>query len=226
MNVAAVVPAAGRGDRLGAGIPKSFVSVAGRPLLIHTLKALFGAFPFRQAVVAVGPSEVDRARRLLGKHGFGRRVRVVPGGSTRAASVRNAVRVLADPCDWVLIHDAARPLVSRALVRRTLEVARRTGAAIAALPATATVKRIRDGRTIVRTEDREALVLAQTPQVFRRELLLGRYRRLGGRALRATDEAALFDGSRVRVAVVPGEARNLKVTTPEDLGLFRHWRGV
>jgi 2-C-methyl-D-erythritol 4-phosphate cytidylyltransferase len=138
--------------------------------------------------------------------------------------VRRGLRALSKDSEWVLVHDAARPLVSRAVVRRTLKAARSSGVALCALPVTATVKRLYSERPVVRgTEDRRVFYLAQTPQVFRRSLLLSRYRALGRRALSATDEAALFDRSRVRVRVAAGETRNIKVTTREDLKLIKFY---
>ena len=165
--------------------------------------------------------QISHGKRWLERFHF-RKIRVVAGGKTRAESVRNALARVSDECDWVLVHDAARPLVSAALVRRVLEGAKQTGAAIAALPAHATVKRVRkENLTINRTEDREAFYMAQTPQVFGRALLMKRYETLGRAAFKKTDEAALFDGTRVRVKVVSGETKNIKVTTPDDLELLQ-----
>jgi 2-C-methyl-D-erythritol 4-phosphate cytidylyltransferase len=202
-------------------VPKPFVRLFGKPLLLHTLESLSSAYPFTEILVAVEPGREAAARRLLGRL---RRVRVVAGGRTRAESVRNAVSQASARCDWVLIHDAARPFVTGPLVRRVLQAARASGAALCALPVTATVKRAGADLSVRRTEDRRTLYLAQTPQVFRRRLLAGRFRSAGRSASKATDEAALFDGSRVRVRLVPGESRNIKITTPEDLELFGFYR--
>ncbi len=223
MKIAVIVPAAGHGRRLKAKQPKAFVPLLGKPLLIHTLKNLKRSFSFEEMIVAAASSQLKSVRRLLARYRLDG-ARVVPGGRTRAESVRNAVLSLSSECEWVLIHDAARPFVSRDLVRRLLKSARRTGAAICALPATATVRRI-DPRTGIAlgTEDRESLVLVQTPQVFRKRLLLERYQQLGRKALAATDEAALFDGSQVKVSVIPGDPRNLKITTQDDLELCKFY---
>ena len=219
----AVIPAGGRGRRFLSRAPKLLTRVAGRPVLVHTLKNLLKAAVFSDVVVAASPALERVLKPLLKRHGLGR-VRVVRGGATRAESVRRGVEALNGRCRWVLVHDSARPLVGRELVGRTLRAARRTGAALCALPATATVKRAERG--IVRsTEPRERLWLAQTPQVFELRRLEERYRRLKGWR-GATDEAALFDGSGVRVGVVPGEPRNIKITTREDLELMRFYLGV
>ena len=222
-GVAAVIPAAGRGERLKAGKPKPFVSILGKPLLAHTLLALDRAYRFTEIIVAADSSRLDETVVLLRKYGL-RKVRVVAGGATRAESVRNGVLSISSHCQWVLIHDAARPLAGKALIRSILKGAQDTGAAICALPATATVKKT-DPRTklILATENRDELFLAQTPQVFRRDLLEARYQTLGNKALHKTDEAALFDGSAVKVKIVPGEISNLKITTSEDIALFRYY---
>jgi len=220
-RVSAIVPAAGQGTRLGRSLPKAFVLVAGKPLLEHTLAGLSGAFRFDEILVAVGAEHVGRAVKLAAHAGF-RNVRVIAGGRTRAESVGNALREVRESSTIVAVHDAARPLVSKRMIRALITAAAECGAAIAALPATATVKRVRKG-FVVATEDRETLALAQTPQVFRKKLLVDRYRRLGLKAFKATDEAALFDGSGQDVRVVPGEVKNIKVTTPEDLELLAHY---
>ncbi|MBI3316348.1 MAG: 2-C-methyl-D-erythritol 4-phosphate cytidylyltransferase [Candidatus Omnitrophica bacterium] len=222
-TVAAVIPSAGRGARLRSKCPKPLVLVAGLPLFIHTVLSIKKAFPFREILVAVHPLSRARAAAWLKRLRLSQ-VRLVNGGRTRAASVRNAVKSVSDRCEWVLIHDAARPLVDRTLVRRLLNAARPSGAALCAVPVTATVKRVDlRQKIVVKTEDRSVLFLAQTPQVFKRSLLLARYRRLGDRALERTDEAALFDGTGLKVKVVDGSEKNLKVTTPHDLELLGHY---
>lgn len=220
-NVYAVVPASGKGKRLGSKTPKAHLSVAGKPLFIHTLRALKRAYPFRRMMLVVDTSRLARARRELARHGLGR-VWLTAGGATRAESVRNGLLALGPGEGLVAVHDAARPLVSAALVRRTIQAAQKSGGAICVLPVSSTVKRLdpRTGR-VRGTEDRRHLALAQTPQVFEKALLLSRYRALGERAYGATDEAALFDGTRLSIRAVEGEERNLKVTTRADLDEFK-----
>ena len=221
MKVAAIVPAAGRGRRFQSPVSKLFVPVGGKPLLVHTLQQLARSFSFEEILVMTGRADVKRTEKILKRFGLGR-LRVLAGGATRAASVKRGFERISKKCDWVLIHDGARPCVDRALVLRTLSAAKNTGAALCALPATATVKKVDLKRgTVISTEDRRSLYLAQTPQVFRSDLLSARYRALKKRALKATDEAALFDGSAVRVRVALGDAKNVKVTTRDDLRTLR-----
>ena len=201
-----IVAAAGMGSRLGRDEPKALLPLAGRPLISRTLDAV-ATVPFARAIVAVPPGrERDFEAAVEG------RARIVPGGQTRAASVRQAFeRLGALPADLVCIHDAARPLVTAAEVLSVLEAAERTGAAIAATPLVDTVKHV-EGDRVVATVDRRCLFAAGTPQVFRADLL--------GRALQsgheATDESALFEAMGFPVAVVTVSRLGFKITTPED----------
>lgn len=224
MKVAAIVPAAGLGKRLKLRSTKAFALLCGKPLLIRTLQRLLCSYAFSEIVVAAHPKKVKEARALIRTYGLPGKIKVVGGGTTRSDSVLNALLLTSADSDWILVHDAARPFVSRDLFERLLRAAKRTGGALCGLPTTATVKRI-DPKTlsVLKTEDRKTLYLAQTPQVFRRELLMARYRKLGKKASFATDEAALFDGSKIRVKIVLGEPHNLKITTPFDLRLAERY---
>ena len=224
MKVAAIVPAAGRGRRFRGKIPKIFMPLGGKPLLVHTLERLTRSFRFEEVLVMTGRADVKKTEKILRRFNLGG-LRVLAGGSTRAASVKNGFDRLSADCGWVLVHDAARPLINKALVLRTLAAAKHSGASLCAVPATATVKKVRRG-LVLGTEDRRELYLAQTPQVFRRDLLSARYRILKKKALKATDEAALFDGSGVAVRVTAGDARNIKVTTREDWEVLKILRTV
>jgi 2-C-methyl-D-erythritol 4-phosphate cytidylyltransferase len=223
MKVAAIIPAAGKGSRLKSPVLKPFVRVAGKPLLIHTLQNLSRSYGFSEVIIAAPSSSVGRFSALIRRFGF-RNVRVVAGGRTRAESVKKALWQLSSGSQWVLVHDAARPFVSSPLIRRLISAVRRTGAAICAVPVTSTMKRINPSKkVIIKTQDRDGYWLAQTPQVFARPLLIKKYKALGERAWGKTDEAALFDGSSVSVKVVPGDSRNIKITTPDDLEWMRFY---
>ncbi len=223
MNVTAIVPAAGLGKRFGSRKPKVYLGLAGVPMIVRTLRALRSGFRFREVFVCIEKKRLHEARLLLDRHGL-RDVKLAPGGVTRAESVRNALDVASTASDWVLVHDAARPLVDAETVKKVIREAARTGAAICAVPVTSTVKKVdASKKTVISTEDRKFLFLAQTPQVVRRKELVARYARLGKSALRATDEAALLDGTRIKVRVVEGSARNIKVTTKDDLKLAQFY---
>ncbi len=225
MKVAAIVPAAGRGRRFRSQIPKTFVSLCGKPLLVHTLERLLGSFHFEEVWVPVARAQLKRAEKILKRHKLGQ-VRLLAGGSTRAQSVERGLRNVSKNCDWVLVHDAARPFVDRKLVLRTILAAKATGAALCAVPVRATGKKVDLKRgPVLSTQDRRPLYLAQTPQVFRKDLLQNRYRVLKKKALKATDEAALFDKSGVLVKIVEGDSKNIKITTVDDLKLFEYFLG-
>ena len=222
MKVAAIVPAAGRGRRFRGKTPKLFVSLRGKPVLVHTLERLVRSFRFEEVLVMTASADIKKTEKLLKRFRLAGPWRVSVGGRTRAESVKRGFEQVSKKSDWVLIHDGARPCIGKALVLRTLTAAKATGAALCAMPATATVKKVDVRRGVVLgTEDRRSLYLAQTPQVFRKDLLSSRYRALGRKALEATDEAALFDGSRIAVRVIEGDARNIKVTTVEDGELLK-----
>ena len=204
-SVAVVLPAAGAGVRLGAGVPKAFVELAGVPLWRQSLDAMLNV-PAVRRVVLVGDFPVPPVDE---------RVIVAAGGATRAHSVANGIERCGE-CDLIAVHDAARPLVSRADVEAVLAAAAGAGAAILAAPIASTVKRVAGG-VITGTVPRDDLWAAQTPQVARADLMRRAYAQR--RDVAATDEAALLERIGVPVSVVAGSARNFKITTPADLAL-------
>jgi len=203
----AIVPAAGSGSRLGRGEPKALASLAGRPLLTLALEML-REVPVTRTVVAAPPDRLLDFQALLREEET-----AVPGGATRAESVRRAFEALGPAAgDVVCIHDAARPFVTAEETRRVIAAAETDGAGIAAMPIVDTVKLVRDG-WIEGTADRQTLWAAATPQAFREDVL----RRALDSAQEATDEAALCERLGIRVAVVPVSRLGFKITTPEDL---------
>jgi 2-C-methyl-D-erythritol 4-phosphate cytidylyltransferase len=217
MPIHAIIPAAGRGLRMAGDRPKQFLDLLGKPLLLHTLRAISRA-PFLAGIVLVVPEDFldSTAQLVAGADDVLLPVRVIVGGKERQDSVRNALEALPDASRWVLIHDGARPLVSLELLTATWNAAHHSGAAIAALPATDTVKRVVDGQ-VRATLPREEIWLVQTPQVFRVELLRRAYREAHRDHWLATDDAALVERLPSPVTVVAGERSNIKITTPEDL---------
>jgi 2-C-methyl-D-erythritol 4-phosphate cytidylyltransferase/2-C-methyl-D-erythritol 2,4-cyclodiphosphate synthase len=173
-----------------------------------------GAGCAAQVVVVVPAGEETRAGQEL--EGLGRTLSIVPGGETRALSVRAGLAALQPDLALVAIHDGVRPLATRALFDRVLAAAAETGAAIPGMPCAETIKRVAGGR-VAETLDRAALSLIQTPQAFRTQLLRDAYQKLGDRAAQFTDEAGLVEAAGFPVAVVPGEADNVKITEPRDL---------
>ena len=205
--------------RMGGDRPKQFLPVGGEPLLFHTLASL-RAVPFLSGVVIAAPEKhLEETRRTAERALSGALpVTIVPGGAERQESVANALAALPQTCGWVMVHDAVRPFGSPALWEAVHRAARRHGAAVPGLPAAETVKRVA-GAMVLETLPREALVLVQTPQGFRRDLLFRAYLEAARLGLRATDDASLVEALGEPVAVVPGERENLKITTPWDLRL-------
>lgn len=219
MTVALIV-AAGSGERLGAGRPKALVELAGRPLLAWSVDALLQVSSIAGIVIAMPPG----ARELPGLD-MPEAVTTVDGGSSRSDSVRRALeaaQALHGPqeIDFVLVHDAARPLLTAALaesVIAALEHDHDAHAAIAAMPVTDTVKRVDGGGAVHETLDRSELWAVQTPQVFRREALQRALDVPAADLARATDDAWLIERDGGRVIVVRSSDQNLKITTPLDL---------
>jgi 2-C-methyl-D-erythritol 4-phosphate cytidylyltransferase len=208
-RVGVVIPAGGSGQRMGRQA-KALMLLAGRPILSHTLErftdtrivAICVALP-RSLVDSYNPEDA--------------RVRVVPGGADRSESVRLGIEALPADVDIVLIHDAARPLVSPDLIARVIDAVSPDCGAIAALPASDTVHVIEDDQRIVSTPDRAALWYAQTPQAFPRDVIVAAHHAAARARVSATDDAALVAQHGGCVRVVPGETSNIKITVPADL---------
>lgn len=215
MRVAAVVPAAGRGARFGSPESKIWAPLGDRTVLEWTLGALDACVRIDAIVLVGAVRDLERLRRTAA--GFGRVAGVVEGGGTRAESVARGLAQLPDECEWVLVHDAARPLVAASLLTAVLDATMESGAAVPGLRIADTVKRVDARRTVQETVSREGLWTVQTPQGARLSALRAAYETLGTRALDATDEAGLLQAVGIAVRVVDGDPRNIKVTTPHDL---------
>lgn len=216
----ALIAAAGTGERLGIDRPKAFATLRGRPLLAESIDRLDGCAWIDAIVVAAPPGWEEPTILLAEELAASKVVACVTGGATRAESVRAALAEVPEDAVAVIVHDAARPLLDDAVVERVLRpLAEGFDGAIPGLPLADTVKRV-DGRVVVETVDRASLVGAQTPQAFQAASLRRAYARdLDG----ATDCASLVEAAGGRVAVVEGDPRLLKVTTPADLALVESW---
>lgn len=212
--------AAGSGERLGLDRPKAFAALAGRPLLAESLERL-DRCPWIDAVVVAAPPGWEEPAILLAEElATAKVVSCVTGGATRAASARAALAEVPEDALVVLVHDAARPLVEDAVIERVLApLSEGFDGAVPVLDMSDTVKRV-EGREVVETVSREGLVRAQTPQAFLAPALR---RAFEGDLAGATDCASLVERAGGRVAVVEGDPRLLKVTTPADLALVESW---
>jgi len=214
-RVGAIVAAAGTGSRLGRG-SKALVRLNGKTTLARVLE-LFLALDEIDRIVVVGPpSRLETAEHEVASLQPRKPVIVRAGGESRQESVRAGLGPLGSDCEYVLVHDAARPLATAALVRRVLAAAMESGAAFPAISPRDAVKRV-EGNRLVESLDRSRVVLAQTPQGFAYELLARAHREAADAGLVGDDDAQLVAATGHLVTVVPGESANIKVTTPEDL---------
>lgn len=238
MKVFVIIPAAGLGTRM-AHIPaakdpkdkkphpsKQFTELAGTPILIHTLRKFAALEPVSEIWVALRENEIEGFRERLeneARDGLNKKIEFVIGGEHRQQSVEHALNAItAAPDDIVLVHDAVRPLVTAEIINDVIEAARKYGAAIAGLPAVDTVKQVErtsEGAIIKATIPRAGVVLAQTPQGFRYDVIKKVFDEASADGFMGTDEASLAERSGHEVAVVMGSPKNIKITTPGDMEL-------
>ena len=221
MRVEAIVPAAGLGLRLEAGLPKPLVKIAERPILIHTLRALSESRSIRRIILAVNKGCLDKFREVLKRFPVKKRIELVLGGASRRESVENCLKTIDSAANIILVHDAVRPFVSKDLIDRLLKEAKVSPAVICGVPVKATIKRVTGnglrgtaGR-VIETLNRKGLWEIQTPQVFQKDLLLKAYVKF--KDTPATDDASLVEKLGIKVKVILGSYFNIKITTPEDL---------
>jgi 2-C-methyl-D-erythritol 4-phosphate cytidylyltransferase len=207
--------------------PKQFLTIAGIPVLVHCLRAFLAVERVEAIYVAVRGTEIERVRAQVAEFGVGAKVHVVEGGDIRQQSVSNAMTQLVSETgcgedDVVLVHDAARPLIDSGTIDRTIDAVAEFGAAIVGLPAVDTIKQVErtaHGAIITATIPRERIVHAQTPQGARCSLLQRAFAEAAADEFAGTDEASLLERSGIAVAVVPGSAKNFKITQPGDIEL-------
>ena len=211
-KVGAIVVAAGTGRRMGE-VEKIFANLAGKPLLAHTVDVFQRCPAIDQVVIVLSKQRLDEGWRLVKEHRWSKVSEVCPGGARRQDSVKEGLGRLSG-CQWVVIHDGARPCLSLGLIEEGLSEARQSGAAIPALPVTDTIKVVSSNSFVTETPLRQRLWSVQTPQVFRFDIINEAYRKAQGEV---TDDATLVENLGYKVKVYPGSYTNIKVTNPEDL---------
>ncbi len=215
---AVILPAAGQSSRFqDKHYKKPFAPLAGRAVWIHAAERFINRDDVAQVIVVISPEDREQFNFKFASNVAILGIQVVEGGAERADSVQNALARVKPEVDFICVHDAARPCLTDAWVDKIFQVAERTGAAIFAIPVVGTLKRVGADSAIEETVSRSGLWEAQTPQVFRRDLLLEAYAKRGD--FPATDEAQLVERLGKKVVVVPGSTINLKITTREDLRL-------
>ena len=233
MYVSAIVVAAGKSKRFGHKVSKVVLKLNSRPIIAYSL-AVLNAHPQIKEIIVVGnPGNIRALGSIIRQNRISKAVKVILGGKERYDSVANGLQAASSKADFILIHDAARPFITRGLVSSVLKETHRSGAAIAAVPVKATIKEIRREKQknkfrVEKTLDRQNLWEIQTPQAFKRDLILRAYKKFS--SLKATDDAMLAERLGEKVSVVLGSYDNIKITTPEDLiiakGIARLWKPV
>jgi 2-C-methyl-D-erythritol 4-phosphate cytidylyltransferase len=218
MNIA-IIAAAGAGTRMASDRPKQFLLLAGTPVLIHTLKVFEQCESIQEVIVVLPAEESAGFLSLAGKFGLRKVARVVPGGVTRADSVKRGLAAIrAATAEIVVVHDGVRPFVTVEEIDATVAAAQIDGAAILVAPVTDTIKQVSDQR-VERTLDRGVLRRAMTPQCFRYVLLRQAYQAADVTDASLTDESVLLEKIGIPVSVVEGSPRNIKITTADDLAI-------
>jgi len=219
MQATAIIVGAGEGKRLGGPVPKSFLPIAGRPLVLRALDRFFLARSIEKVILVVAGTEMQRSQALMQSdlNLSHRPWTLQVGGATRQESVRRGLEKLDPDCEIVVIHDAARPFVSASLIDRCVDEACQAGAVVVGVPVKDTIKVVSDEHWVQATPARSSLWEIQTPQVFRKELIVEAHDRAVRQAIDATDDSTLVEQMGKPVLVLRGETTNIKITTPEDI---------
>ena len=221
MKVAAIVPSAGRGARLKTRTGKPYIKLGAKPVLAHTLIALERNKKIKEILVAVEKDKIGKAyRKIIQKYNI-KKARLLAGGRERIDSVYNALRLVSDDIDYVLIHDGVRPFVTDELIEDLLKAAARFKASVAGVPVKPTLKFVSEGKFIKHTPPRQYFWEAQTPQVFKKSLIIKAYESARKKNISATDDATLVEKIGIRPKIVMGSYSNIKITTKEDLELAK-----
>jgi 2-C-methyl-D-erythritol 4-phosphate cytidylyltransferase len=228
-RIAAILPAAGLGTRMGAETPKQFLELAGTPIVVHTVRRMASCALVTDIIVATRGDVVASLETRLQAEKFAQNVKVIRGGDSRQESVAQALELVPSDTEIVLVHDAVRPFVTVEQIVRVIDEARRCGAAILGIPAMDTVKEVKraslpeDVALITGTIPRERVVLAQTPQAFTTKLLKDAFASAAADGVNASDEAGLVERFGHDVHVVLGSERNIKITKPADMELAKFY---
>jgi len=220
-SFAVILAAAGKSSRFhDQHYKKPFAPLAGKAVWLHSAEKFLARKDVKQLIIVVSPEDLDEFRSKFGANVAILGLDIVTGGEERSDSVQNALEQVNDDIDFVAVHDAARPCFVNEWIDPVFDAARKSGAAILATPVTGTLKRCNDGKSIDETIPRENLWQAQTPQVFKKEVLVEAYAKRG--SLQPTDEAQAVEAIGQTVSIVKGSSMNLKVTTKEDLRIAEH----
>jgi 2-C-methyl-D-erythritol 4-phosphate cytidylyltransferase len=219
----AVVPAGGRGRRMGPGTPKQYLEVAGAPLLVHTLRALLACPLIEAAVLVAPPDDLELAAGIVARHGLSRVVGPVAGGAERQDSVRAGIARVPEGVDVIAVHDAVRPFPDPERLGRAVRLAAGGVGVVVGRPASDTIKRVDEAGRVTETPDRARLWQAFTPQCFPAKMIAAAYEAALRDGAAGTDDAALVERVGGPVVMLEGDRERLKVTHPDDLVTVRAW---
>ena len=220
MSVLAIIPAAGAGIRMGGETPKQFLSLEGVPVFIHTLRKFVSSDAVVEVFLCLRSEDMERAAVDIGRERFAKPVRLIAGGHSRQETVARGLAQAPEAVEVIVVHDAVRPFVEEENIRQVIEAARKHGAAILGIPSVDTVKQV-ERQLILGTIPRERVVLAQTPQAFRADLLIDAFARAQADGFNGSDESSLVERLGHPVTVLMGSDKNIKITKPSDLPLAR-----
>ena len=218
IRIGFIIVAGGSGLRMGAGIPKQFLPLGGRPVLLRTMEAIAAAVPEAETVVVLPAAHIGTLHELCERFGCTVRYRATAGGASRFESVEAGLKALPDDCSLIAVHDGVRPLVTADMIRRGLDCARTNRTAVPVIPVTDTIREVAaDGSS--HTIDRSKLRAVQTPQIFDGELLRRAYRDAAAMndKSRFTDDASVVEDFGTAISLYEGSRENLKLTTPADM---------
>ena len=219
MNATAIVPSAGTGERIQHKLKKPYISLLGQPILAYALKVLNSVSAINQIIVPVYPGEENFCEKeVVKKLSLTTEVKIVTGGETRQESARKALEFLPGSCDIVLIHDAARPLISQSMIENSIEATRKRRATTMGVPVKDTITMVsKNDQVITKTLPRDSLYSIQTPQTFERDLIVNAHQIALHDGFKGTDDASLVERLGIPVTVITGSYTNIKITTKEDL---------
>jgi len=219
LKAAAVIAAGGSGIRMNSKVPKQFLEISGKPILLHTIEGVSSLDEIIQIVIALPPKHIPKAKSILRHQPIRAEVRCVPGGANRQESVRRGVAHIRQDVDVIMVHDAVRPLCDRGVMERVLDAAWQKGAAVPGLPATETIQRVSEKKRVLSTLPRTQLHAIQTPQGFHAGILKSALERAHKEGFLGTDESSVVRRAGHQVVVVPGSPDNIKITHPLDLDI-------
>ncbi len=219
MKISLIIPAAGTGSRMGSAINKQYLELEGKPVLAHTIERFHRIPEIDEIIVVAAEKELDYCKKaVVEKYAFNKVKKVIPGGAQRQDSVYNGLLEASPNCDYVIIHDGARPFIKEEKIKEFIKTLRAENALVMGVPEKNTIKKIKDS-FIINTIPREDVWEIQTPQGFSRELIFRAFKEGSGKYHLFTDDSSMVESLQVPVKIFQGDYLNIKITAPEDLKL-------